>query len=306
MSDRIPATSGRHAPVRSWLFAPGNRPHIVQKALASDADAVIVDLEDAVPLAEKDEARATVAQLLSSRSGDPRIVVRINALSTPFALRDILAVAPFAPGGLMISKTESVRDVATAAWLLEQLMADNPALAGTRLIPLIETAQGIAHVDAIAGADMRIAALAFGAGDYTLDLGLHWSRGEDELMAARSAVVQASRSAAIAAPIDSVWVEMADDEGMTASAGRSRDHGFQGKLCIHPRQVAIVNAAYRPDEQAVERARSLIDKFEAAGEGEDGGAVQIDGRMVDFPIVAAARRILVDDVRARARDAARP
>jgi citrate lyase subunit beta/citryl-CoA lyase len=281
-------------PLRSWLFAPANKPAIVAKALASAADAVIIDLEDAVPLAEKLASRKGLSGLIDGMHA--ALFVRINALSTRFALDDIVATVALPVAGIMLPKSERAQDVEIVHWLLDQLDAGSAHAKGCEIVPLIETAAGVAHAQEIASASARVRRLAFGAGDFTLDLAMHWSRDEQELMPARNAIAVASRLAGLEPPIDAVWVEIADAQGMDRSAERARDHGFQGKMCIHPAQVASVNATYRPSPEALAKARNIVEAFDAA-EASGVGAIQIDGRMVDYPVVAAARRTLTDGMR---------
>lgn len=282
---------------RSWLFAPGNRPAVMQKALAGSADAVILDLEDAVPIAEKEAARQLVVEALRNLPKPrARVYVRVNALETPFALADLAAVAGQPIAGIVLPKADGPSGIATASWALSQL--DQGGEAGKRIVPLIETPSGLAHARAIAAADARVECLAFGAGDFTLEMGLQWSRDEIELLPARLEIVLASQLAGIAPPLDAVWVEIADSEGMAASAGRARAHGFQGKMCIHPRQIDQVRDAFLPTEAEFDSASRILAGFTVAG-GSAGAAVMIDGKMVDYPIVEAARRIVEDFEHAR-------
>ncbi|MEL6372726.1 MAG: CoA ester lyase [Pseudomonadota bacterium] len=275
--------------MRSFLFAPGSHPRRVEKALALAADAVILDLEDAVALAEKEATRAPVVTALQA----PRPAagyVRINALSTPYALRDLLAVVRGGVDGIVLPKVESAQDVVTAAWLITQVEREQSLPQGSvDLMPLIETARGIEQVSAIASASARVQRLAFGAGDFTLDLGVTWTRDEVELMPARLRLVEASRAANLEPPIDTVWIELADEAGFAASVARCKALGFQGKLCIHPAQVPVTNAAFTPDAEEVAHARRIIDAFKAA-EREGLASIQIDGRFYDYPIVERCER----------------
>lgn len=276
---------------RSWLFAPGNRPAIMAKAVSSKAQAIILDLEDAVPYTEKSLARDTVVDQISRLETDKPVYVRTNALDTPFALEDLRAVAGLPITGIVLPKSDDAEAVRLAAWVLAQT---RPAgLAQITIVPLIETAKGLANVREIAQASEQIQCLAFGAGDFTLDMNLQWSRDETELLGARLEIVLASRLGNLAAPVDAVWVEIGDESGMAQSALRSRFHGFQGKMCIHPRQVDAVLAAFLPDAEEVVRALRIISAFDEAG-GGIGAAIQVDGKMVDYPIFAAARQLIAE------------
>jgi len=280
-------------PARSWLFVPATNARRVERAFASAADAIILDLEDAVPQAEKAAARVAAAEAVERADRPALVYVRINALGTVHALDDLEGIVAARPDGVMLPMTGTAQDVATLDWLLTQFERRAGIASCTKVVPLIETGQGVANVAAIAASSPRIAALAFGAGDFTADMKLHWSRDELELLPHRSAIVLASRIAGIAPPLDAVWVEMGDRDGMAASAARSRDHGFQGKMCIHPDQVALVNAAYTPGAEAVAKAQRIVAAFEQA-EQAGTGAIQLEGKMIDQPIVAAARAILAE------------
>jgi citrate lyase subunit beta/citryl-CoA lyase len=294
MKSMKPDATGSAIPARSWLFVPANNERRVEKAFASAADAIILDLEDAVSQAKKAEARAAAAEALGRSDRPGRVYVRINALDTVHALDDLEAIVAAGPNGIVLPMARSAQDVATLDWLLTQFeRRAGIGASPTRIVALVETGKGVANATDIATSSPRIAALAFGAGDFTADLNLRWSRDELELLPHRSNIVIASRAAGIAPPLDAVWVEMADQEGMAASAARSRDHGFQGKMCIHPDQVALVNAAYTPSPEALARARQIIAAFDAAEQGGT-GAIQIDGKMIDQPIVAAARAVIAE------------
>src|SRR4051794_39400820 len=219
--------------LRSFLFAPGNHARRVEKALSLDADAVILDLEDAVATAEKPAARAAVAASFA-RPRRGLLYVRVNAVDTEFCYGDLVAVVKPGLDGIVLPKVESAAGLATIDWLLAQLERDRGLPGGKiDLVPIIETARGLRQIDAILGAGARVRRVAFGAGDFTLDVNMAWSRGETELAHARAAIVTASRAAAIDAPLDTVWVDLTDSEGLEASARTALGYGFQGKMCIH-------------------------------------------------------------------------
>jgi citrate lyase subunit beta/citryl-CoA lyase len=277
-------------PLRSLLFAPANHARRSEKALALDADAVILDLEDACPVAEKIATRELAAAAMTRpRSGIG--YVRVNPLSTEFGYGDIVAVVGPGIDGIVLPKVESAQELATADWLIAQIERDKGLTVGAiDLLPILETGKGVAAVNAIASAGTRTRRLAFGAGDFTLDMDLKWSRDESELMHYRSSLVLASRAHGLEAPLDTVWVNLPDKEGLSASAARVRGMGFQGKLCIHPDQVAIVNAAFSPSPEQVAWAQRVVDGFKAAE-----AAVQLEGQFIDYPIVYQAQRVLAAD-----------
>ena len=276
---------------RSFLFAPGNHARRTEKALTLSADAVILDLEDACPAAEKVTTRPiVVAALQASRSC--RGYVRVNPISTAFGHRDIEAVVRGGVDGLVAPKIETADELKTVDWLMHQIEREQGLAPGSiDLIPIIETGLGLRNVDAIAHAGTRVRRLMFGAGDFTLDIDLAWSAEEAEFAACRSAIVLASRAAGLEAPIDTVWVDLRNPDGFARSAATARAMGFQGKLCIHPDQVAVVNAAFTPGAAQVARARRIVEAFGAA-EAAGSAAIQLDGQFIDYPFLYQAQRVL--------------
>jgi citrate lyase subunit beta/citryl-CoA lyase len=276
---------------RSFLFAPGNHPRRVEKALQLDADAVILDLEDAVANREKVATRAIVLEALS-RPRRCRGYVRVNALSTDWSHGDFLAVVARGVDGIILPKVESASDLQTAQWLLTTLERERKLPeGGIDLIPIIETATGFSNLKCIAQAATRVKRLSFGAGDFTLDMGLRWSRDETELLPFRSAIVLESRAAGLEPPLDTVWAALKDSEGFARSVQLVKDLGFQGKLCIHPDQVPVVNETFRPTEAELGHARRVVEAF-AQAERDGLAAIQVDGQFVDYPIVYRAQRII--------------
>jgi citrate lyase subunit beta / citryl-CoA lyase len=276
---------------RSFLFAPGNHPRRVEKALSLAADAVILDLEDAVANAEKAATRAVVVEALAS----PRRCqgyVRVNSLGTEWSHGDFVAVVAKGVDGIIVPKIESASDLQTAEWLLGSLERERGLpQGGIDLIPIIETASGFSNLKEIARAARRTKRLSFGAGDFTLDLGLTWSRDETELLPFRSAIVLESRAAGLEAPLDTVWAALKDTEGFARSVRLVKDLGFQGKLCIHPDQVPVVNDCFCPGEAELAHARRVVEAF-AQAERDGLAAIQVDGQFVDYPIVYRAQRLI--------------
>lgn len=253
--------------IRSPLFVPANRPERFAKAAGSGADAVILDLEDAVPADAKDAARAALATDFT----DLPVIVRINAHGTPWHAADVAAVVALRPAGVMLPKAE-------LAGVIETITA---ALGRLPVIALIESARGLANARAIAEA-RGVQRLAFGSVDYCADLGCAHLR--DVLLPARSELVLASRLAGIAAPIDGVTVQLDDLSISHDDAVHARNLGMTGKLCIHPRQIAEVRRAFAPSAQEIDWAQRVL----ASGDG----AVSVDGAMVDEPVRIRARAIL--------------
>jgi len=286
--------------LRSLLFAPGNHARRVEKALSLDADAVILDLEDACPAAEKVATRAVVLAALQK----PRRTlgyVRINALTTELGYGDLCAVVQPGVDGVMLTKVDGPDQIKVADWLMTQLERERGLGTGTvDLLPLIETGAGLARAESIARASPRVKRLAFGAGDFTLDLGIRWSRDETELLSFRSALLLASRAAGVEAPIDLAWIDIEDAEGFASSLRWGATLGFQGKLCIHPSHVEPINRAFSPSADDVAKAQRIVAAFREA-EARGSAAFALDGALVDYAIVFKAERVLEQAARVEER-----
>lgn len=285
---------------RSFLFAPGNHPRRVEKAFTLDADAVILDLEDACPVEEKVATRnKVVAACQSPRTG--LAYIRVNATSTEYGYGDIVAVAQTGVDGIVLPKVETADEIKAVDWLMANLERERGLAAGTvDVIPIIETAKGMANIRAIAAAGTRVRRIAFGAGDFTLDMNMEWSRTEAELLPYRSECVLASRAAEVEPPIDTVWTDLMDPNGFANSARHIRSLGFQGKLCIHPEQVPIVNAILSPAAEQIDWSRKVVEAFKAA-EAAGSASIQLEGKFIDYPIFHRARRVLESAQRIAAR-----
>jgi citrate lyase subunit beta / citryl-CoA lyase len=277
--------------LRSLLFAPGNHPRRVEKALTLPADGVILDLEDAVAVSEKPATRPQIVQALAApRHG--KLFIRVNGLTTDWCHGDLTAVVRTGLDGIILPKVEHPHDLHIADWMIANLEREHGLPAGSiDLIPIIETALGISNLASICRSGTRIRRIAFGAGDFTLDMGMAWTQSEAELLPYRSACVMESRAAGLEPPMDTVWADLRDAEGFLASARHAAQLGFQGKMCIHPDQIAGANAAFSPDEATVARARRIVEAFDDA-ERKGLASIQLDGQFVDYPIVARARRVL--------------
>lgn len=289
-------------PLRSFLFAPANHGRRVEKAFTLQADAVILDLEDAVALSEKPAAREQARAVLQARGAARpcKAYVRVNAMDTAFCYADLLAVVRPGLDGIVLPKAESAEALATVDWLLAQLERERGLPPGSvDLLPIVETARGVARIDTLLAPRTRVRRLAFGAGDYSLDLGVTWTRDERESRYAREVVVTASRAHGLEAPLDSAYASIEDDEGLLASARGAAAIGYQGKMCIHPRQVPLVNGVFSPGDEEVAWARRVVAAFDEA-ERAGSSAFALDGKLVDYPIVYRARRVLgVHDALAR-------
>ena len=276
---------------RSLLFAPGNHSRKVEKALTLDADAVILDLEDAVAVSEKIATREVVAQALIGPRRS-KGYVRVNAYDTPYCFGDIQAVVGHGLDGIVLPKVETPDQLSTIDWLITQLERDQGLDAGMiDLIPIIETGKGLVAVENIAHAPHRVRRLSFGAGDFSLDMNIRWTMQEHELDYARAKIATASRAARLESPLDTVFIHLGVLEGLRFSSERARNFGFQGKLCIHPEQIEPVNQVFSPSSEEIEQAQRYVDAFTAA-EASGSASIQVEGYFIDYPIVEKARRTL--------------
>ena len=262
---------------RTYLFVPGDRPERFSKALASGADAVVLDLEDAVLPAAKAAARQAIAAFVSSSRDTARLVLRINAEDTEHFALDLALLAHQPVAAVMVPKAERTTT----------LHAVRDACLSAHLLPLVESARGVLASEALAGTP-GVQRLVFGTLDYALDLGLEGEQATTVgLDAPASWLALCSRAAGLASPVAGVTPSIEDDTLLLAELARARAHGFGAKLCIHPRQVAAIHAALAPTAVELAWAQRVQD---AAAQSH--GAVQLDGRMVDKPVIERARRIL--------------
>lgn len=283
MSGARPGPRQAIADARSLLFVPGDRPERHAKALAAGADAVIIDLEDAVAPGAKAAAADGLRSgwaALAATPGRPPLLLRCNAAGTPWFDEDLRLAAELRPDGLVLPKAEQPPQLAEVAQRLP---------AGVALLPLVESAAGLANARALAAGGHALR-LLFGHLDFQADLGLVASDDEHELDAVRLELVLASRLAGLPAPVDGVTVATGDPARLAADVQRAQRLGYAGKLCIHPQQVAGVHQAFAPTPERLAWAQRVMDAL-AAGAG-GGGVVQVDGKMVDAPVLKLAQRVL--------------
>jgi citrate lyase subunit beta/citryl-CoA lyase len=279
--------------LRSPLFAPGDSARKSEKALASDADAVILDLEDAVAAPAKEAARAATAALLPA-ARRPGVVVRINPRASPWYLADLAAIVPGRPAAVMLPKCSGPDDLLALDHHLEALETASGQAAGSiAVLPIVtETAASVLALAGMAKAARRVAAFCFGAEDLSADLGISPRRPDLSFPApvvqARAAVLIAAAAAGIVA-LDTPWPDARDQAGLAREAAAAAQDGFAGKLCIHPDQIAPVNAAFTPDPARVAWARRVREVFAA---NPDAGVFSLDGSMIDRAHLKLARRIL--------------
>ena len=265
---------------RSWLYVPGNRPDRFDSAAASGADAVVIDLEDAVPATAKDEARQAAAAHAAKAATVVPLYVRINHPRSPWSRVDVAAVAVPALAGIRMPKVEDADEVRTVAGWLRDARVPLP------LHCLIESALGVERAYDICRADPLVAGLVLGEADLAADLG---TSDDDGLRYARSRCVVAARAAGLPPPVQSVYPNVRDLDGLRASCELGRRLGFLGRSAIHPKQVPVINAAYTPSEAEVADARSLLE----SAQRRDGEAFVLpDGRFVDAAVMEQARRTL--------------
>ncbi len=268
----------------SYLFVPGNRLDRVKKALCSKADVVIIDFEDAVPEREKIRVREDIEHFLSQQdfSQTTQICIRVNDRTTPYFEADVAMVAKFPNTIIMLPKTELANDVQQ----LENIISSKQSI-----IPLIETAKGILNAYSIASSSQHIHRLAFGAVDYCFDLNISISSHGQELIYPRSALVVASRAAGLEAPIDTVYTDISDEEGLILEIHRAKTLGLFSKLCIHPAQLHHVNLLFGPSQEEVAWAQKVVKSFEQALE-QGLSAIKIDNEMIDLPVYKKALETL--------------
>ena len=284
--------------MRSLLFVPADSPRKLEKSLESGADALIIDLEDAVALAAKPAARVAARDFLRatrSAARRPMLIVRVNALDTGLADADLDAIMPAAPDAIMLPKSRHGADVQHLSVKLAVREAENDLPDGAvKIIPIAtETADAIFGLSSYAGASARLAGLTWGAEDLAAALGAETNRLEngsyaDPYRLARAMTLFAARAADVE-PIDTVFPNFRDEAGLRAECAAARRDGFTGKMAIHPGQVAAINAAFTPSPEALDHARKIVAAF---AREPDAGVLNLDGAMIDRPHLKQAERLL--------------
>jgi citrate lyase subunit beta/citryl-CoA lyase len=281
--------------LRSWMFVPGHRQRMIDKALAINADAVMLDIEDGVAPHEKDSARKNIGESLgrNKSAGAPARYVRINAIGHPRMQADMEAVVRPGLEGLVCPKVDTVEEVRTMDAILNESEPRNKLADGVvKLLIAIESPKGLFNAPAIAAASPRVSGLLFGAEDFGREIGLPTVReGEArDLIYARSAMVVAAASAHVQA-IDGVWVDLNDSAGLIGFATQSRRLGFTGMSCIHPSQVDAINATFSPTPEEINYCQRVLQAFEEANARGD-GSIAFGGQLIDRPIIERARRTM--------------
>ena len=288
---------------RSVLFMPGDSPRKIEKAAALDVDVVVMDLEDGVAAARKEEARRGIVEALKQLDfGRTERWVRVNEPTGDLFRADIEQTAPGRPDGYMIPKVSSAEDVRRVERVLEAVEAEVGG--GTwrpRLMALIETARGVVNAFEVAQASERLVALLFGAEDFAGDVGAERTLEGAEVAYARGAVVVAAKAAGIEA-IDTLCTDLTNTEVLARDAVAGRRMGYDGKMCIHPKHVETIHRAFDPTAEQIAHAARLIAAFDAH-QARGAGVFDFEGKMVDMPMVRAAEKVLA---RARAANLATP
>ena len=278
--------------LRSLLFIPGNRPNMLDKGLGLSPDAFIPDMEDSVPFDEKINARTVTASYLSrlTESG-PLVIPRVNSLDSGLLEDDLGAVVGPHIFGVSVGKIESATDVDSVSTLITELEAAAGLATGRiKLIPWIETASAIVNAYQICTASPRIVGVAFGAEDYTNDMGIERRADDSEIAYPRNAVCVAARAADVLA-LDTPFFSFRDPDGLRRDAQNAAGVGFKGKFAIHPAQIDIINQTFSPSTAEVDQARRVVAAFDEA-ERDGRGATSLDGKLIDVPVVKRARNLL--------------
>jgi citrate lyase subunit beta / citryl-CoA lyase len=276
---------------RTMLFIPGNNPGMLQNAGILGADTVILDLEDAVSIAEKDSARILVRSAIKNVNFyDTEIVVRINPLTTEYGREDVYEIGSAKPGAILVPKATS-EDMEEVDEMLSKVERKNGFKLGSiKLFALVESAFGVENVYEIIKSSKRIIGVLLGAEDLTADLGIKRTKVGEEIFYARSKVSTACRALRVDS-IDTPFADMEDREGFIKDIGMAKSLGFTGKAAINPRQVDIIHEVFAPTEDEIRSAKKIIEAMEEA-EREGKGVFSLDGKMVDAPIIARAQNTI--------------
>ena len=278
--------------IRSVIFVPGNRANMLERAQSFNADIIMVDLEDSVPLAEKANARELAQEWVPRlRQAGRRVMVRLNSLDTGLTSDEAAAVVGLDLYGVSLGKPSSVWDIKEMDRIITAMESSTGLETGkVKLIPWIENARAVMAALQIATASPRIIALAFGAEDYTNDMGIQRTDTGEEVYFPRANVAVAARAAGVAS-LDSPFVRFRDPEGLHQDAQVARRLGYTGKFAIHPSQLDLINQTFGPSQDEIEYARQVMDAWNRA-ETEGRGSVDLDGRMIDVPVFKRAQNLL--------------
>lgn len=277
--------------LRSLLYVPADNEHRVGKAFQSGADAVIVDLEDAVAVSRKIEAREALAHLLAQERPCPAYV-RVNSMGTPNCLGDIEAAVAAGADGISLPMVEDSAQLHAVSWIISQLELTHGLEVGSiDLLPVLETGKGLQHAARVLSGHPRVRHAGLGVGDLQLSLGLEIGPDEAEVWPYRRMLVLASGAAGLDAPLDTVHLDLRNLDSLREASLASKRAGFQGRRIIHPSHVEVVNEAYSPTAREIERAERIVAEFEEA-ERSGLATMRVGEDFVDYPIAEKARRLL--------------
>lgn len=276
---------------RSYLFVPGSNKEVIRKAIHSKADSVILDLEDAVAVKEKDSAREIVKEALIKFRDEKELIVRINDLDTPFWEKDLICALSNGVAGIMVPKSESCEGMRAVCEIAREYSTNQ--LKPVQVIPLIETAKGIQFAYSIATSDELIVRMAFGSIDFSLDIDCELTTNGLELLFARSQLIIASRAAGIGAPIDTVYPKLDNEAGLEMEAKLAKQLGFKGKLIIHPKQIEAVHQTFSASQKEIDQALAVVEAFENA-EQNGIASIMVNSQFVDYPVYKKAKNIVID------------
>ncbi len=276
---------------RTRLYVPGNNPAMVQNASIYGADSLIFDLEDSIPLNEKDAARYLVRNALQNLDFSKiEVTVRINSLETEYCLKDLEAIIPTKPDGILLPKTELLEDVLTIDKELARIEKENNLPIGKiQIMPIIESALGVLNIEKIASGP-RVTVIGLGGEDLTADIGAKRTKSGKELEYIASRIILACAANKIQA-IDTVFTDINDPQGLFEIAKKAIEIGFQGKSIIHPSQVEPVHRAFMPTEIEIAKAEKIVNAYKDSIK-RGLGVISVDGRMIDLPVVIRSERIL--------------
>ncbi|ADD68357.1 Citrate (pro-3S)-lyase [Denitrovibrio acetiphilus DSM 12809] len=277
---------------RSFLYVPGNMPSMIQNVPIFTCDGVFIDLEDAVPLSEKDAARELVTKFIETyKDRNKEVFVRINALDTEWGYDDLVKVLPAKPDGIRLPKADTPEIVERLDTLLTEFEEELKLEIGTfKIIPSIESAQGVINCIKTARCSDRVIALAFGAEDYTASMEIERTKSGEELFHARTRVIWAAKAAGIQA-LDTIFADVSDMESFAKEVRLIKTLGFSGKSLINPRQIELIHEIFAPTAEEIDYAKQVVEaiiKARAMGTG----VISLNGKMVDAPVVKRATRVI--------------
>lgn len=276
---------------RSMLYIPGNNPAMLQNAAVFGADSILLDLEDAVSIHQKDAARSLVKHALKSiHYKSTEVTVRVNPLSSPFGRQDLEEIVPLQPDAIRVPKIELPEQIQAVEELVKKIETRCGISKEIRIHPMIETALGVENAFHIARSSPRIDAITMGGQDLTADMGVQKTKGGDELLYARERLVMAAKACKISV-LDTVFADVNDEEGLIKETRMIKELGFDGKAVINPRQIEPVHMVFAPRPEEIALAKKIVAAMEEA-EKKGQGVISVDGNMVDAPVVVRAQKIL--------------